>query len=195
MQLSDFKLTHYPNFGSAWSMVYNNVANGGWAQSGEYASPGVNTCLEHFAQSTLTSTSTPQSTVYGHPSSFCAANGQTHQVWTDFNTTDQLFFMNIDSTTLQMSYFDPATAWGWSNTIVEYYGEVGSLASNMPGNAARPTNFSDMSYQTSPTNDTGFTDDCSGFMTLAANDHDNPTHWGITVNGCDNGNVYTSVAQ
>lgn len=178
------------NFGSSWTMVADNRANGGWAQSGMTYSRA-QSCMEHFAQSNITFNGTPQNVIYGYPNGHCAANDQVHQAWTVYDATNHRFAMNIDATTLLVTSWDPNIIWGFGPGIdIQYSSEVSSLASNMPGNSARRTNYTTMEYQS--TLGAQFADACNVYLDAY---NDNPSHWGQFPNSCDNVSVWTSVAQ
>lgn len=174
------------NFGSAWAMVTNG---NGWAQSGEIYSTA-QSCLEHFAQSNETHTSTPSTVIYGTPNGHCAANGQNHQLSTLYLQSSGIFAMKIDTTTLLFSAFNPATSWGMPSASikVEYYGEVRSLNSDMPGNATKQTLFTFMGWQSTPSGQ--LTGDC-GYVGLAS--HTDSSRWTTAVTDCSDVSIYTSV--
>lgn len=183
-----------PNIGAAWVMVYN-VSTGGYAQTGQFYSPGNNTCMEHFVESVASAgdISTYEQWFWGYPSGNCAANDQVHTDWVTYNAAYHHFDMNVDTQHIDSSHFDPATAWVGDTTTMQLSGEVNYLTSNMPGIAgARSTDFSNITY--SPANNGAFIGTC-GHMNISWTLNGNPTKWGQHQVSCNEDQIYTSVAQ
>jgi hypothetical protein len=136
------------NFSASWSMIASPNGGGGWAQSGQIYAPN-QPCMQHFAQDNQTSSTTPDTHIYGSRpgdgGNHCAANGQVHQAWTTLAPSG-VFNMNIDTTNLLNSYFAPLTASGWAGLRwqMQLNGEVTYKQSDIPGDAALPTDWSDV---------------------------------------------------
>lgn len=134
--------TSQGNFTASWAMIQPQAASG-WVQSGRVR--WYNHCTVVFAQSYDGKNDNPR-TFYG---TTCQADSGGTNTFTElYSAGCTCIQAEENGNALQNSYFNPNNAWPtpWGP---EFMGEAGYTQSDMPGNSASPTKFSNLQRQTS----------------------------------------------
>lgn len=134
------------NFTTAWTMIASPTV-GGYVQSGFFR--GYDQCMVYFAETRQTGSADPQAK-FG--TSCIATNGSTHGYAEQYGSGCGCEYAKIDGTVWMTTSWDPYTYWAYP-FIPEFSGEATYLESDMPGNAANPTNFAHLQEQDSSSND------------------------------------------
>lgn len=168
---------------ATWSMIadpYNRVTNH-YAQAGYLYSPSGG--LRAFTQANDGYT---PATSYG-PS---LANGTVYHFWTQYVPGTGRINMNMGSTILATSAFNPVAAWSNTPWQPQFFSEGQFYEDNMPGSPAHPVVWSDFQYQR-------YSDDQfipSGCTLLALN-RDEPSYWSVDKLNCYDFHTYTRVQR
>jgi len=179
------------NFVATWVMIANGNGGGGWVQSGYIRWYDHTTVF--FSQ--ISKTGDPNvgqfDTKFGSSS---LTYGDTNHYYERWNSNCLCEHSNINSTTFLATTFDPYGSWSYPFSP-QFFGETAYKQSDMPGNSASPTPFTDLNYQNASDNWVSYS--CN--VLTKSNDLGGVTRsdgesWYDQITSCPNFRIFTDTA-
>jgi hypothetical protein len=141
----------YPNMGwasndfsTAWTMLGSPDGQAGYIQVGYWKGYGY---PNYYYTEDNIDGSVGQIHRQVHSEYGALPNGAQHQYWVQYDPAVGLAYMNVDLVRMDVSYFNPLTAWGNGVLTPQWMGEVTQQLTNVPGLNGSRVNFHSVQVQ------------------------------------------------